>query len=410
MAVSLPTARTSDDIAKLRWLNEVVFHSPTSDASWELRQQLYQDTSGLVVHDGDDVVGHAGFFRFQMTVPGGRTPAHGITEVVVLPTHRRRGILTSLMRRQLDDLHAEGAMVAPLWASESAIYGRFGYGQASRLARSTVPRSYQSLRTVPDVENVRLEVREMTAAQDVCRGVYERAVPLRPGMIERSKTLHAWVTRDEYGGPGLASRVRTLLAFDAATGSPRGYAWFNVKSEWHSRGPEGTTSVREFIALDPAANAALLRSLLDIDLTSETRFTSLPVDHEIFGLLVEPRRAAPVVLDQLWVRLVDVGAALTARTYATDVTARIAVRDEFCLWNDGVWLLDGGPTGAKCEKDSGNPDVVLDVRDLATIYLGDGSLGAMVRAGLVEERVPGTVGRLMRAFAHDPLPWCSFIF
>jgi predicted acetyltransferase len=410
MAVSLPTARTSDDIPKLRWLNEVVFHSPTSDSSWELKQKLYQDTSGLVVHDGDDVVAHAGFFRFQMSVPGGRRLAHGITEVVVLPTHRRRGILTSLMRRQLDDLHAEGAIVAPLWASESAIYGRFGYGLASRLARATVPRAYRGLRAVPDVESVRLDVQEMSAAQDACRDVYDRAVPLRPGMIERSEILHSWVTRDEYGGTGRTSRVRTVLALDAETGAPRGYAWFGIQSEWHSRGPEGTNSVREVIALDSSASAALLRFLLDIDLTSETRFTNLPVDHELFGLLVEPRRAAPVVLDQLWVRLVDVGAALAARTYATDITARIGVRDPFCIWNDGVWLLDGGPTGAKCAKDSGTPDIVLDVRDLAASYLGDSSFGALLRAGLVDERVPGTVERLTRAFRHDPLPWCSFIF
>jgi predicted acetyltransferase len=410
MAVSVPTVRTPDDIAKLRWLHGVVFHSPDREESWELRQKLYDDMPGLVVHDGDELVAHAAFFRFQMSVPGSMRPAHGITEVIVLPTHRRRGILTSLMRQQLDDLRAEGAAVAALWASESAIYGRFGYGQATRLARSTVPRGYRAMRTVAGVEGVRLELLEMGPAREQCREVYDQAVPLRPGMIERSEPLHSWVTRDEYGGKSGASTSRAVLALDAATGAARGYAWFSVKSEWHSRGPEGTTSVRELIALDPPANAALLRFLLDIDLTSETRFGNLPVDHGLFALLIEPRRAAPMVLDQLWVRLVDVGAALAGRTYGTEVTSRIGVRDEFCGWNDGVWALDGGPTGATCTKVTGDPDIVIDVRDLASAYLGDGSVGALARAGLAEERVPGAVGRLTRAFAHDPLPWCSFIF
>jgi predicted acetyltransferase len=410
MAVTEPTQRTRDDVAKLRWLDEVAFHSARSDASWQLAQELYREMPGLVVRDGDDVVAHAGFFRFRMSLPGSAARVAGVSSVVVSPTHRRRGVLTSLMRRQLDDLHAEGSTLAALWASESAIYGRFGYGQASRLARPTVPRAYRALRPLPDLEDVRLELHELAAVHDLCREVYERAVPLRPGMIERSAALQAWGTHDEPGGRGRKSTLRAVVAFDAGSGAARGYAWFTVQSDWDSRGPAGTTSVREFTSLDPAATAALLRFVLDLDLTAETRFSSLPVDHALFQLLVEPRRSAPLVVDQLWVRLVDVGAALAARTYAIDVTARIGVRDDFCRWNDGVWVLSGGPSGATCTKDSRHPDVVLDVRDLAAVYLGDSSFGALARAGLVEERVPEAVSMLSRAFAHDPLPWCAFVF
>ena len=92
------------------------------------------------------------------------------------------------------------------------------------------------------------------------------------------------------------------------------------------------------------------------------------------------------------------------------MTARIGIRDDFCRWNNGVWMLSGGPSGATCTKDSGAGDVLVDVRDLAAVYLGDGSVGALARAGLIEERVPGTVRMLTRAFTHDPLPWCSFVF
>lgn len=410
--LSGPVARTPADLPGVRRLEEISFLSDQSDRGWERLQALYAEMPGYVVRDGDAVVAHAGAFAFSMSLPGGVRPVAGVTAVSVLATHRRRGLLRSLMRRQLDDLHEAGTSVAALWASESAIYGRFGYGQASRLARATVPRAHRGLRPVPGTEGVRVELLEMPDAEGGCREAYERAVPLRPGMVHRSDALHAYVTADEPSDRGGASRLRCALARNAVSGEVRGYAWFSLQPEWGPRGAEGTAVVRELIGLDPPATAALLAFLLDLDLTAQTRFGSLPVDHPLFALLVEPRRSAPVVGDQLWVRLVDVGAALASRAYTVPVDLRIEVRDSTCPWNDGVWALTGGPDGARCERAPGAPaDLTLDVRELGAAYLGDGSLAAAAVAGLVDERTPGAVGHAATAFAaHGSLPWIPFIF
>jgi len=410
MVLTKPTPTTAEDLPGLRRLDEIAFHFDISDETWKRVSALFSEMHGYAVREGDQIVGHAGAYDMRMTVPGGKRPVAGVTGVEVLPTHRRRGVLRSLMRRQIDDLHEAGTSLAVLWASEAGIYGRFGYGLASRLARTTVPRAHRGLRAVPGTDGIALELLEMSQAEATCRDVYARAVPLRPGMAERTDALHRSATSDDPEHRSGSSRLRCVLARASASGEALGYAWFAVKSDWTPAGPAGSTHVRELISLDAPSGAALVAFLCDIDLTTETRFADLPVDHQLFRLLVEPHRSPPTLSDQLWTRLIDVGAALSSRTYAVDVDARLEVRDEFCGWNAGVWHLTGGPSGATCVRTADAPDLVLDVRELGAAYLGDMSLHWATAAGLVEERAPGASATVSRALAHTPLPWCSFVF
>ena len=410
MVLTQPTPTTVEDLPGLRRLDEIAFLTDVSDDTWPGLSALFTEMHGYAIRDGEQVVGHAGAYDMRMTVPGGVRSVAGVTGVGVLPTHRRRGVLRSLMRRQIDDLHEAGASLAVLWASESGIYGRFGYGLASRLARATVPRAHRGLRAVPGTEGVGLELLEMSQAEATCRDVYARAVPLRPGMAERTDALHNWSTNDDPQHRSGNSRLRCVLARDSASGEALGYAWFAVKGDFTSNGPAGSTRVRELISLDAPSGAALIAFLCDIDLTAQTRFGDLPVDHQLFRLLVEPQRSAPTLNDQLYTRLIDVGSALSSRAYAVQVDARLEVRDEFCGWNAGVWHLTGGPTGAACVPTTDAPDLVLDVRELGSAHLGDMSLHWATAAGLVEERTRGASVAVSRAFAHTPLPWCSFVF
>src|SRR6185503_18593563 len=100
----------------------------------------------LAAYDGDEPVALTGAYRFDLSIPGGELPCAGVTWVGVIPTHRRRGILRDLMRRELEDVHSWGEPIAALWASEAAIYGRFGYGHAAPNGQAKSDRARFALR------------------------------------------------------------------------------------------------------------------------------------------------------------------------------------------------------------------------------------------------------------------------
>jgi len=354
--------------------------------------------------DGNEIVGGASAASFTMTIPGGTMPVVGVIGVGVRPTHRRRGINTALMRAELDDMRERGEAVAALHASEGGIYGRYGYGRATYLAsvsmdaeRSGYVRGYEPR------GRVRLLGRD--EALPVMRAIYDRVWRTRPGMIELDETRFVWAIHDHHDDD-----PPWFAVHETDAGEPDAYAIYRVKDVWRADVPRLELRARELMALTPQAYADMWRYLFDVDLVTTVRHHNRPVDEPLFLLLREPRRLRLTLRDGLYVRLVDVPAALTARGYATTGRVVFEVRERFCPWNEGRFALEAGPDGAVCEPTDSEPDLVCSVNDLGSTFLGGFTFRQLARAGQVRELTPGALEVADAMFASDPAPWCSVTF
>ena len=371
----------------------------------------------LAALDGDTIIGTAGVFSFQMRVPGAMAAVAGVSLVAVLPSHRRQGILSALMGRQLADVNERDEAVAVLFCSESGIYGRYGYGRASWQAAYRLQRGEGALAPgAPADPGLRLRIAEPRSARAELAKVYDLALAERPGLYARTEPWWDRLLTDLHSDGGSSWPIRCLLAEDDS--GPRGYAVFTSAERWDEDAgvPEGVLEVSEAIAADPAATAALWGNLLGQDLLSEFHARMRPVDDPLLYLLADPRRVRSVVSDGLWIRLVDVGSALTQRHYACPVDVVIDVADELCPQNAGRWRLaaeaGAAPAGfrATCERTTVPADVMLPVRALGAAYLGGTRLMAMAKAGLVTEATPGSLAALSTAMSWEPAPWCPMTF
>jgi predicted acetyltransferase len=366
----------------------------------------------LGAYDGNQLVGGTAIFSFRMRVPGAELPAAGVSWVSVLPTHRRRGILRSLMRQQLADIRDRGEPLAVLWAAEAVIYGRYGYGQASWTHAYTVHRGEGALAADAPVDPaLRLRITEIEPVRAELGKVYEAVFETRPGFFRRNDTWWDRYLSDPPAQRHGQSPLRCVLAEDDA--GPRGYSLYSAQGGWDDDTflPEGSITVRELIATDPAANAALWGDLLSRDLTTEWHIRRRPVDDPIQFQLADPRRLRPKVSDALWARITDLPAALTQRRYACPVNVVLDVRDRVLPANAGRWRLQADETGqASCEPVDADAELSLDIADLGAAYLGGTRLGALAAAGRVEQLRAGALGQLSAAMAWDPAPWCPVIF
>jgi len=377
----------------------------------ESERVLQEPGRTLGAFDGASLVGLTSAFSFDLTVPGAVVPAAGVSWVGVLPTHRRRGVLRGLMTAQLYDVRERGReAVAILWASEPVIYGRFGYGLASRAYAMTVPRNAHALRSdSPSDPALRLR---LVPAEDwkLTADVYAAAAAARPGMIARDERWHRRAASDYPSQREGRSALRCIVAEDDS--GLRGYARYSTKPDWSPPVPSGTVHVREVIGVDGAALAALYRYLFDLDLMGVTDVWNVPVDSPLLQWLDNARATKPTWQDALYVRLIDVGAALAQRRYAAAVDVVLEVSDPVLPWNDGRWRLVGGPDGARCERTEDEPDLTLGVTDLGGAYLGGTALGELAAAGRVQVRegAAHVLPAVSAAFATSPAPWCPFVF
>ncbi|MGW0699318.1 GNAT family N-acetyltransferase [Streptomyces sp. NPDC002867] len=377
---------------------------PDSRQERKLFESLTEIDRSLAAWDGDECVGTAGAFTFQVSVPGGAmAPAAGVTMVSVAATHRRRGVLTSMMRRQLDDVRALGEPLAVLTASEPAIYGRFGYGTATHQMSVEVDSSRVRIAVPPGADDVRLRFVTVEEGAEACERVYVRTIGSRPGMLARTPGWEGLALLDPPGEREGASAMQCVLA--ERDGEVVGYVRFHNKPQWSPAGPEGSVSVRHIDALDPAAYAALWRFLCEIDLTSTVQARNRPVDDPLLHLVSDIRRCNVRLRDSLHVRLVEVGAALEARTYAAPVDVVLDVEDAFCPWNSGRWRLSGDAKGASCERTEDAAELSLSVRELGAAYLGGVSLSSLAGAGRVRELREGALAQTSSAFGSDVAPW-----
>ncbi len=411
-------AISEDEFPAYLAVNLQAFHS-TGPADESVRRglRLFEADRSLAAFDGTQIAGVAGAFSFELTVPGGSARAAGVTGVSVLPSHRRRGILSSLMRRQLDDVRARGEALAVLFASEAGIYRRFGYGPAAQTAEFTIGRGEGRLvADAPADPALRLRITGPRAAQGALAKVYDTVLPERPGLFARDSRWWDEVLDDpEYRRRG-STELRCVLAEDET--GPRGYALVRARPSWHEGLPDAHLEVQELMATDPAATALLWNDLLTRDLTSKLTADLRPADDPLLHLLADSRRARARVSDGLWARLTDVGAALSQRRYAAPVDVVIDVTDEFCPPNSGRWRLAVPPASGHplaglpgvCERTDSPAGVALPVHALGAAYLGGTRLGPLAEAGLVRELRPGALAALSAALSWDPGPWCPLIF
>jgi predicted acetyltransferase len=361
----------------------------------------------LGLWDGDRVVATAGIYSRELTVPGAVVPCAGITWVTVSPTHRRRGVLNAIMRRQLTELHEQGREpVAALWAAEAPIYGRFGYAPATW--RGNLSGAVQRLALRPDVDagDGRVDLVPVEEYRTAAVALYDRVRRFVPGNLARGDVWWDRALRDESTQRHGATERRYLVHTDA-DGTVTGYAAYRVKDGWTDGGePDGTLTVEEVRATGTPAYAALWRFLLGIDLVRTVKVPSASDDDPLRWLLTDSRALHSRPVDALWVRLVDVGRALSARRYPTPINLVFEVRDRFCPWNDGRWALTAGPSGGFCAATESDPDLVVDVEALAAAYLGGVSLASLQAAGRVTEVSPGAVTLAATAFRWPVSPWC----
>jgi len=350
------------------------------------------------------VVGGCGSFPFEMTVPGGTVATAGLSVVGVMPTHRRRGILRRMMRAQLDDVRRRGEPVAALWASEDTIYGQFGYGQASFCGDMDLPKAATAF--ARPVES-RAAFRRLGEAEAVTpfMEVYDRVRPEQTGMLARSADW--WRNRrladPENRRQGGGELNRVLMTHE---GRPSGYALYRIHQKFESGVTAGHLNVIEAIGTTPEATRDLWRFLLDIDWVSRVKASLLPLDHPLFFLLARPREMRFRVHDGLWVRLVDLPAAIAARTLSDGPPVVVQVADAFCEWNAGRWRI--GPKGA--ERTDADAELACEVTALGTGYLGWISFAQLARAGRVAELQPGAIARADALFHCERAPWCPEVF
>src|SRR5438874_520058 len=305
------------------------FNPPPSEEFFERWAQTLPHDRMHAAFDDGAIVGGAGAFPFELSVPGGSLPCAGVTAVGVHATHRRRGVLRSMMDAQLRDVHERGEPIAALWASEETIYGRFGYGIASWAGELKVPHEWDAF---AEQFELRGTPRFVTSeeARELFPPIFERVRQERPGMPSRSKEWweirHLHLPEDESSAP----RRFVVLEVD---GEPQGYAIYRTHMSWEGGSATSRLAVREAFGATPQATAAIWRWLLDVDWMAVVEASLVPPDHPLFLLLATPRRVGYRMGDALWVRVVDVGAALAGRAYGDGGPLVLQVRDAVCEWN-----------------------------------------------------------------------------
>jgi len=381
---------------------------PSQIAMW--RARLEWDRTLVAIDDGD-FVGTTAVNSYEMHVPGGAmVPTAGVTAVSVLPTHRRRGVLSAMMRRQLADIRERGEPLAALWASESVIYPRFGYGQAISGEEWTIDRVRAEFSRPPRDESggrVRMATRE-DAAQRM-PALFERVVEAHAGMLKPGAD---WWFAQYADGPWAeaATKEEPFLAIYERGGVDEGFVSYDV-SEFTGFRSVRQLDVQRMVASTQEAHEALWRFVFGVDLVERVHAKNRSAGDALPWMLNDPRRLERSVYDNIWLRLVDVPAALAERTYSSPGRLAIEVADSFCEWNEGTYVLEVGASGeASCTRSTEAPHLSMSADTLAAMYLGGTSPTMLARAGRVTEHLPRAVAKAEAMFRTDAPPWCVLDF
>ena len=402
MSFEFRPVRDRDEFAKAFYAIGQYFGAPAKEEYVDRWLQYFELARMHAAFDGDEVVGGAGAFTYDLSIPGGSLSCAGVTVVGVYPTHRRRGALRGMMEAQLADIHARGEPIAALWASEATIYGRFGYGLAAWAGEANIQRASsafgQPLQRRGSTRFVSSE-----EAKTLFPPIYAELHRQRPGVFARIDAW--WELRTLRMAPEQESNPKRFVVLEI-DGRPEAYAIFRLHFSHEDGEFTSRNEVIEAIGSTAQGTAEIWRFLLDIDWVKTVTVSHLPLDHPLLFLLASSRLIKFRISDTLWIRLIDVGAALSGRAYAGEGSVVFAVRDATCPWNEGRWKLDGG----KASRTDDEADLALDVDALGSAYLGAVSFAQLRDSFRVQELSEGAVARADALFSWHPLPWCPEIF
>ena len=394
-----------DEFETMRQTMGVVFGFDPPEGDEGFRRLVPLDRTRCGFDEGQ-MVSTLGTFALTMSVPGGAVPCGGTTMVAVVPTHRRRGLLREMMRSHLDDVREHEEPIAGLWASDSAIYGRFGYGCASVSYEVTVGRGHVDLhRLAPDAVPVRMIDRD--EAVRVAPAVYDQLQVRYPGFFARSPDW--WESRsfrDTDASRHGATSLRYAVVDDEE--GVAGYVTFRTKSDWDEGHGSGEVRVKDLFGTTPESWGALWSFVVSQDLVSQTVADLRSPRDPIFDLLEGSRRARAVRSDGLWIRIMDVPKALMARAYSSPIEVVLGVSDPLG-YVSGTYRLSADSAGAACSASNDEPDVLIDLEDLGAGYMGMPRFRELARVG----RLSGSdhaLAAMDAAFHWDPQPWCPEIF
>ena len=386
---------TWEEFPTLKRVNARAQNNFYDDSDIERFAVIFEPERSLCALDEGQIVGCTTSYSLEMMVPGGVVPIGAVAQVSVQATHRRRGINTMLMKRQLTDIYEWGDPIAVLQASESVIYGRYGYGMASFEYNFELERPHGAFSRRHEPEG-RLLFIEEDEARKVFPQVFERATLLRNGMVKRDDKW--WKFR--FAQTGLrGGDPRAWFVKYQVDGRVDGYVWFTIRDAH-------LMTVIELMSATDDAYAALWQFCFDMDLVTTVTASRRAADEPLPWLMADPRRLTQSFQDASWLRLVDVLAALSARRYSTTDSLTLGVSDPFLEWNDCTVRLDVAPEESYCRTTDAEPDLTLSAADLGAVYLGGVKLRTLYHAGRVEENTPGALARADAMFATDLKPWC----
>ncbi len=402
MTIEVRRTRPEEYRTASNTVSAALLFPPVKEQDWQQSLPSWEESSSMTAWDGDRCVGHAAQYLVETVVPGGaRVPTGAVTRVGVLPTHRRQGVASSLLEALIAEAVDTHLPLMSLRASEAVIYSRYGFGVAGDFIEATI----DTVRAKPvagatDEGTFRLLVPEEihTSIHDV----YERGMHRRVGTVTRPDSWWQRYFREAVSGESTSHVVVHLAGDDTVDG----YAHYDVA--WNADSFGGKGEVHDVVAVDDAVELALWRYLLDIDLIRTWKADERPVDDIVRWAVADSRAyAVKSVDDEQWVRLVDVDAALSARTYnpATG-SVTIAVSDRLVAANNGVWTVTAD--GAKPSELA--PDLAVDIATLSAAYLGGTPWATLAAVGRVDVTTPSTVALADTLFATRPLPFCGSFF
>ena len=385
---------------------------PLTPEERERFQPAFEFDRTAAAFDGPSIVGTSASYTFQLTVPGGgQLPTGGLSWVSVLPTHRRQGVLTDMIRAHFEDGRERGGAASALYASESLIYRRFGYEVAAPHEHWHIERAHARFAHTLETPG-RLCLVERGEAVQRLPALYDRLRRGYPGMTDVS--AEAWASNSEFLSPDTAEKPsKRLYVIYERDGRDEGFATYEV-TDWQME-PQFVQGQRQMnvhlaIAATDEAHFALWRFLFNVDLVTRIDCYNRAPDDPLYWMLEDPRRLVRRTKDGLWLRLLDVPAALSARSYAAEGELTFEVHDATCDWVGGRYRLEAGGDGARCAPTEAEPDLVLDVSTLSGVYLGGPGLGTLARTGRVEERREGALALADRMFRGERAPWNAFFF
>ena len=401
--------RNVQDAEVADWVDSMsrgfLMQTPEGEAAYRRPGMDLERTWGAF--EGGQVVGTLRSFPTPFTVPGpAELPAAALTNVTVASTHRRRGILSEMIGRDLRAAAERGEPVGILIASEYPIYGRFGYGAAADGASYSVDRAHVSFRS-PPVGTV--ELVDPARLRKEAPSIYDRFRASQPGSIER--TDRWWDrTLQQVEVPGSQPWNGYQAIYVSPDGQAEGYLRYFANQEWDQMRPKATLTVDELVAVTPDAYARLWRYCCEVDLVSRITAGNRSVSEPLPWLLHNGRAVRQTGRwDFLWVRMLDVPAALSARGYSSEGGVVIDIVDDLDFAS-GRYALEVGPDGATCTRTDRDADLTMSVGALGSVYLGGVTVSTLAAAGQVSEHGPGALARADALFQSSVTPWCATWF